>query len=188
MIRWLHKLNMKRLAFKKRGIGLNHRDSFIVNTAKHTCSTRRDFGVFSNWFKRIRGRSDGDGNYQQEFENLEHTRYPSVFERILNLEFPAELVYEDDVCIAVLDIAPSPPTQFLIAPKQYIEGIKGVSTSLESKRLLGHLLLVAKDVADQLEMFGGYRIIINEGEHGCQLYDHLHLYVIGSRQLGWPPG
>jgi histidine triad (HIT) family protein len=101
----------------------------------------------------------------------------------MNREIPAEMIHEDDVCIGLLDIAPSPPTQFLIAPKKYIDGIKNMPCTAESKKLLGHMLLVA-----QMEMYGGYRIVLNQGEHGCQLYDHLHIYVIGTRQLDWPPG
>jgi histidine triad (HIT) family protein len=98
-------------------------------------------------------------------------------------------VYEDDVAYAFRDISPVAPVHVLVVPK-----VRGALTGLSSataadKATLGHLFFVAAEVA-RLEgvAASGYRVVVNDGKDGCQSVDHLHLHVIGGKQLSWPPG
>eukprot|EP00184_Porphyridium_aerugineum_P008443 CAMPEP_0184691916 /NCGR_PEP_ID=MMETSP0313-20130426/608_1 /TAXON_ID=2792 /ORGANISM="Porphyridium aerugineum, Strain SAG 1380-2" /LENGTH=127 /DNA_ID=CAMNT_0027149695 /DNA_START=193 /DNA_END=576 /DNA_ORIENTATION=+ len=112
----------------------------------------------------------------------------TIFGKIARKEIPANIVYEDNLCLAFRDISPQAPTHILVIPK---EPISQLSKADESKHtmLLGHLLIAANKAAaiDGLDKTG-FRVVINDGKHGCQSVYHLHLHVIGGRQLGWPPG
>lgn len=110
----------------------------------------------------------------------------TIFKRIIDKEIPAKIVFEDDQCLAFHDAAPQAPTHVLIIPKQEICNLAAVSAGDEA--LLGHLLLVAKQVADQLGLANGYRTVINCGRDGGQSVDHLHVHLLGGRTLHWPPG
>uniref|UniRef100_A0A0X3PEB7 Histidine triad nucleotide-binding protein 1 n=1 Tax=Schistocephalus solidus TaxID=70667 RepID=A0A0X3PEB7_SCHSO len=110
----------------------------------------------------------------------------TIFGKIARKEIPAKIVYEDDQCLAFDDISPQAPVHFLVIPKKPIEMLSTAKN--EDKSLLGHLLIVAKNVADQKGLKDGYRVVINNGKEGCQSVYHLHLHVVGGRQLGWPPG
>ena len=111
----------------------------------------------------------------------------TIFSRIINREIPADIVYEDDLCLVFRDIDPQAPVHLLIIPKEEIVGLQ--TARPEHRDLLGHLLLVAHQVAVQ-ENIGesGYRCVINAGEDGGQEVQHLHLHLLGGRNLGWPPG
>lgn len=112
----------------------------------------------------------------------------TIFDKIIKKEIPSEVVYEDDLAIAFRDIAPAAPVHCLVIPKRK-DGLTALAKAEERhESLLGHLLLVARQVAKSEGLEEGFRIVINDGKHACQTVAHLHLHVIGGRQLGWPPG
>ena len=110
----------------------------------------------------------------------------TIFTRIIDREIPAEIVYEDDRCLAFRDINPQAPVHVLLIPKREISGVSAAMP--DDTALLGHLLVTARQVAEQLGLTGGYRVVINDGPDGGQSVDHLHLHILGGRQLSWPPG
>lgn len=110
----------------------------------------------------------------------------TVFGKIARGEIPANIVYEDDLAIAFKDITPQAPTHILVIPKQPITQLDAVTEA--DRDLLGHLLLTAKKVAQQVGLKNGYRLVINNGQDGGQTVDHLHLHILGDRPMGWPPG
>ena len=112
---------------------------------------------------------------------------PTLFEKIANREIPADIVYEDDLCLCFHDINPQAPTHLLIVPKKPITRI--ATTEQEDQATLGHLLLTARRVAEQ-EGFAeaGFRTVINNGPDGGEAVPHLHLHILAGRQLNWPPG
>ncbi|NEP12378.1 MAG: histidine triad nucleotide-binding protein [Symploca sp. SIO2C1] len=110
----------------------------------------------------------------------------TIFSKIINREIPAEIIYEDDLALAFKDISPQAPVHFLVIPKKPIPQISAAES--EDQALLGHLLLTAKLVAEQVGLGNGYRIVINNGADGGQTVYHLHLHILGGRQLQWPPG
>lgn len=110
----------------------------------------------------------------------------TIFGKIIRKEIPVNLLYEDDQCIAFPDIAPQAPTHILVVPKKPIVQL---STAEEcDSALLGHLMIVAKKCAEQAGLSKGYRIVINDGPNGGQSVYHIHIHVLGGRQMGWPPG
>ena len=110
----------------------------------------------------------------------------TIFQRIIDKEIPAKIVHEDDLCLAFHDVAPQAPVHVLVIPKKEITNLS--ATTVEDQALLGHLLLVAKQVAEQLDLSNGYRTVINCGRDGGQSVDHLHIHLLGGRSLHWPPG
>ncbi len=111
----------------------------------------------------------------------------TVFSKILRKEIPADIVHEDELCIAFGDINPQAPTHLLIIPRKEIAGIKDVDA--EDAALVGHLFLVACDLARKLGLEeSGYRLVINTGADAGQTVFHLHVHLLGGRTLTWPPG
>ena len=111
----------------------------------------------------------------------------TIFEKIIAREIPAEVIYEDDQCLAFRDIQPQAPVHLLVIPKKPITRI--AETSVEDTPLLGHLLATAAKVADHEGLTpSGFRIVINNGRDGGESVPHLHLHVLGKRPLAWPPG
>lgn len=110
----------------------------------------------------------------------------TIFKRIIDKEIPAEIIYEDDLCLAFRDVAPKAPTHVLVIPKKEILSIDRLTD--DDQNLAGHLLLTAKRVAAELGLADGYRVVINCGTDGGQTVDHLHLHIMGGRGMGWPPG
>ncbi|MBA3315126.1 MAG: histidine triad nucleotide-binding protein [Planctomycetaceae bacterium] len=110
----------------------------------------------------------------------------TVFKKIIDGEIPANVVYEDDRCLAFLDVNPQAPIHFLVIPRTEIPSLASASDS--DRELLGHLLLVAHNVAKEQGLSDGYRTVINIGEDGGQTVPHLHIHVLGGRRLSWPPG
>jgi len=110
----------------------------------------------------------------------------TIFQRIIDKEIPAKIMYEDDQCLAFHDVAPQAPTHVLVIPKKPITSIAAVGD--EDGPLLAHLWLVVRDLAKQLKLDRGYRVVVNCGRDGGQSVDHLHLHLLGGRQLAWPPG
>eukprot|EP00746_Dinoflagellata_sp_MGD_P133717 gnl/MRDRNA2_/MRDRNA2_67469_c0_seq2.p1 gnl/MRDRNA2_/MRDRNA2_67469_c0~~gnl/MRDRNA2_/MRDRNA2_67469_c0_seq2.p1 ORF type:complete len:178 (+),score=36.89 gnl/MRDRNA2_/MRDRNA2_67469_c0_seq2:51-584(+) len=115
------------------------------------------------------------------------TGAPTIFDKIIKKEIPAEVVFEDDQALAFRDVSPQAPVHVLVIPKNR-DGLTQLSKAREDQeKLLGHLLYVASQIGAK-ECPGGFRIIINDGKDGCQSVYHLHVHVVGGRQLGWPPG
>jgi histidine triad (HIT) family protein len=110
----------------------------------------------------------------------------NIFQRIIDREIPADIVYEDDKCLAFRDISPQAPLHVLIVPKQSLASLADATDA--DQALIGHLMLVAKKLARQFKLDGGYRVVANCGPDGGQTVDHLHLHLLGGRQMKWPPG
>jgi histidine triad (HIT) family protein len=116
----------------------------------------------------------------------ENTGGDTLFGKIIRREIPADIVYEDELCLAFRDITPQAPTHILMIPKQPLPSL--AAAELEDKALLGHLLWAVSEVARQQNLDNGYRVVMNTGEDGGQTVFHLHLHLLGGRALGWPPG
>ena len=111
----------------------------------------------------------------------------TLFEKIYDGEIPADIIHRDDLCCAFRDISPQAPSHVLIVPRKPIPRIGAAGT--EDQPLLGHLLLTAAKIAAELGLAeSGYRIAINNGPHGGETVPHLHVHLLGGRQLTWPPG
>lgn len=111
----------------------------------------------------------------------------TLFERIAAREIPGDIVYEDDLVLALRDIRPAAPTHVLIVPKKPIPRI--AEAKAEDQAVLGHLLLKAAEVARKLNLDqNGFRLVINNGRDAGETVPHLHLHIIGGRPMSWPPG
>eukprot|EP01025_Chloroclados_australasicus_P031488 TRINITY_DN3180_c1_g1_i2.p2 TRINITY_DN3180_c1_g1~~TRINITY_DN3180_c1_g1_i2.p2 ORF type:complete len:218 (-),score=-3.72 TRINITY_DN3180_c1_g1_i2:407-964(-) len=114
---------------------------------------------------------------------------PTIFDKIISGDIPADIIYQDELCLAFRDINPQAPVHFLVIPKKK-DGLTRLIRADEShEKLLGHMIYVSSLVAKQ-EGIGdsGYRLVINDGKDGCQSVFHVHIHVMGGRQLSWPPG
>jgi histidine triad (HIT) family protein len=110
----------------------------------------------------------------------------NIFRKIIDKEIPVQIVYEDDRCLAFHDVAPQAPTHVLVIPKQAITSIDALGD--EDAALVAHIWLVIRNLAKELGLGGGYRVVVNNGRDGGQSVDHLHFHLLGGRQLTWPPG
>jgi histidine triad (HIT) family protein len=111
----------------------------------------------------------------------------TLFEQIINREVPAQIIYEDDRCVAFRDINPQAPIHVLVIPKKAIPRLGEATDSDEA--LLGHLLLTAAEVAKREGIAeNGYRLVLNQGWHAGESVPHLHVHLLGGRQMKWPPG
>jgi len=110
----------------------------------------------------------------------------TLFEKIIAREIPANFAHEDEHCIAIHDIDPQAPVHVLVIPKKPIPRVG--EAGVEDQSVLGHLLLTAAEVAGKLDLDAGYRIVINNGKQGGEAVPHLHVHVLGGRQMNWPPG
>lgn len=111
----------------------------------------------------------------------------TLFEKIVNREVPAQIIHEDDRCVAIRDINPQAPIHVLVIPKKVIPRL-GEATEAD-ETLLGHLLLTAAEVAKREGIAeNGYRVIVNQGWHAGESVPHLHVHLLGGRQMKWPPG
>jgi len=111
----------------------------------------------------------------------------TVFDKILSGEWGSTKVHEDDLSLAFRDINPQAPVHIVVIPKNR-DGLTKLSNAREDQKdILGHLLYVAQSVAKK-ECPEGFRIVINDGEQGAQSVYHLHVHVLGGRQMNWPPG
>ena len=110
----------------------------------------------------------------------------SIFSKIIKGEVPAEILYEDEHCIAVKDINPQAPVHLLLIPRKAIPQLS--KQEPKDKEVLGHLLTVAPKIAAKQGIGGKYRLIINDGAEAGQTVFHLHLHILGGRPLAWPPG
>ena len=110
----------------------------------------------------------------------------TIFKKIINGEIPADVVFEDELCLAFRDISPQAPTHLLVIPKKEIPSIEDLQDV--DQQLAGHLLLVVRKLARDLKLDSGYRVVVNCGGDGGQTVDHLHFHLLGGRALSWPPG
>lgn len=110
----------------------------------------------------------------------------TLFEKIIAREIPADIIFEDDLVLAFNDINPQAPTHVLVIPKKPIARI--AEAVPDDHQVLGHLLLKAREVAAELNLENGYRLVINNGPDGGESVPHLHLHILGGRALNWPPG
>ena len=110
----------------------------------------------------------------------------TIFQKIIDKELPADIVYEDDSCLAFKDINPVAPIHILVIPKKRIEKIS--DSNSEDKELLGHLFLVAGNIARDLGIEDAFRLVVNNGAGAQQTVFHLHIHLIAGREFNWPPG
>jgi len=111
---------------------------------------------------------------------------PTLFERIVSREIPADIVHEDALCIAFRDIHPQAPVHVLLVPKKPIANL--YEAGEDDQALLGHLLTVAPRIARALGLGEAFRLNINNGAGAGQTVFHLHLHILGGRPFAWPPG
>jgi histidine triad (HIT) family protein len=110
-----------------------------------------------------------------------------LFCKIIAGEVPATMRYEDDRVVAFDDISAQAPVHYLIVPKAHIETVNDLTADHEA--LVGHMVLVAKQLAADLKIEeAGYRLVLNCNSEGGQAVYHIHLHLLGGRQMGWPPG
>ncbi len=110
----------------------------------------------------------------------------TIFGRILRGEVPADFVHQDEHCIVIRDVNPQAPVHLLVIPRKPLVSLADAAE--DDRELLGHLLLVAKRVAEAEGLADGWRLVANVGPEGGQEVPHLHLHVLGGRRMTWPPG
>lgn len=110
----------------------------------------------------------------------------TIFSKIINREMDADIVFEDNLCLAFRDINPQAPMHILLIPKKPIVMLADADKSDQS--VLGHLMLVAGDIAREQGYADAFRLVTNNGEKVGQTVFHLHLHLLGGREFGWPPG
>lgn len=112
---------------------------------------------------------------------------PTIFERIIAREIPADIVYEDDHAVAFRDIRPQAPVHLLVVPRKPLADLEAAGA--EDAMLLGQVLEAARGAAARLGLTAsGYRLVINNGREAGQEVPHLHVHLLAGRRLGWPPG
>ena len=110
----------------------------------------------------------------------------TLFQKIIDKEIPADIIYEDDISLVFKDINPQAPIHLLIIPKKQI--VKVSDASKEDKDLLGHLMWVAGEVARQLGVEDSFRLVVNNGAKAGQSVFHVHIHLLSGRPFTWPPG
>jgi len=121
--------------------------------------------------------------FRKDLSPEEAKERDTVFDKIISREAPADIVYEDEKCIAFLDHDPKAPVHVLVAPKRRIFSMQYLED--KDEQLMGHLMMVCTKVAKILKLDDGYRVAINTGKHGCQTVYHLHVHLLGGRELKW---
>ena len=110
----------------------------------------------------------------------------TIFKKIIDREIPADVVYEDDLCMAFNDINPQASTHVIVIPKKEIPTLDDVAD--EDETLIGHLFVAIRKIAQQLDLGTGYRVVANCGPDAGQEVMHIHFHLLAGRRLGWPPG
>lgn len=110
----------------------------------------------------------------------------TIFQKIADREIPGDIVYEDDELVAFRDVNPQSPTHVLIVPRKVIPTIDDIAE--EDAPLVGRMFRVASQIAEREGLERGYRVVMNCGPHGQQSVPHIHLHLLGGRQMSWPPG
>jgi histidine triad (HIT) family protein len=127
-----------------------------------------------------------DGTKRYPFLKTPALSNMTIFAKIIAREIPADIVFEDDVCLAFRDIAPKAPTHILVIPKKPIVSLADLTE--EDQAAMGRCVVVAAMVAKQEGLGNGYRLVVNCGSDGGQEVPHLHFHLLGGRKLSWPPG
>jgi histidine triad (HIT) family protein len=109
-----------------------------------------------------------------------------LFCKIVEGSIPSKAVYRDEHCYAFADISPQAPVHVVIVPLRHLDSLAAATAS--DTALLGHLQWAAAQIARQLKLDNGYRVVVNTGADGGQSVEHLHLHLLGGRALAWPPG
>jgi histidine triad (HIT) family protein len=110
----------------------------------------------------------------------------NIFQKIIDREIPARIVYEDERCLAFHDNNPQAPVHVLVIPRRVIPTHADLKP--EDAELVGYLHVVAARLAEQLGLNEGYRLVLNCKERAGQTVPHLHLHLLGGRDFSWPPG
>lgn len=111
----------------------------------------------------------------------------TIFSKIIRREIPADIVYEDDTCLAFRDINPQAPIHILIIPKEPLDSVANAEE--RHADMLGHLVVTARQVARAEGILeNGFRLVVNAGQDGGQEVHHLHIHLLGGRRFTWPPG
>lgn len=110
----------------------------------------------------------------------------TIFKKIIDREIPADIVYEDEQCLAFRDVNPQAPVHVLVIPKKEISAVDALTE--EDEALVGHIFLVIQKLAKDLGLKNGFRVVTNNGLLAGQTVEHLHFHLLGGRPLLWPPG
>jgi len=110
----------------------------------------------------------------------------TIFGKVIRREIPADIVYEDELCLAFRDINPQAPTHVLLIPRKEIDMLSSAASG--DQALLGHMMLAAAKIARQLGVGDAFRLVVNNGAEAGQSVFHLHLHILAGRKLRWPPG
>jgi histidine triad (HIT) family protein len=110
----------------------------------------------------------------------------NIFKKIADGQIKADIVYQDDQCLAFRDINPQAPVHVLLIPRKVI--VTHADITEADRQLLGHMHLIVAKLADQLGLKDGYRLVINCQERAGQSVPHLHMHILGGRDMRWPPG
>ena len=110
----------------------------------------------------------------------------TIFTRIINKEIPADIVHEDELCLAFRDVNPQAPVHILLIPKKPLDMLSKAGAADEA--LLGHMMLVVGKITRELKIDGAFRLVVNNGKEGGQAVFHLHMHILAGRKFRWPPG
>lgn len=110
----------------------------------------------------------------------------TIFEKIIQREIKANIIYEDDLCIAFHDVNPQAPVHVLLVTKKVIPTLSAATQ--EDATLLGHLMVKVSEITAMLNIKDNFRLVINNGAQACQTVYHLHLHILSGRMFYWPPG
>jgi len=110
----------------------------------------------------------------------------TLFSKIIDRQIPADIVYEDDLCLCFKDVNPQAPMHYLLIPRKPIERLTDAQS--DDKALLGHMMLKAGEIAADAGFGEAFRLVVNNGEGAGQSVFHLHVHILAGRAMGWPPG
>jgi len=110
----------------------------------------------------------------------------TLFSKIIDKQIPADIVYEDELCLAFRDVNPQAPVHILLVPKKPIDMLS--NATVEDQALLGHMMLVVGKITRELKIDGAFRLVVNNGKEGGQAVFHVHMHILAGRKFRWPPG
>ena len=110
----------------------------------------------------------------------------TIFDKIIKRQIPADIVYEDDLCLAFRDVNPQAPVHILLIPKTSIDMLSNAEAAHQA--LLGHMLLAVGKITRDLKIDGAFRLVVNNGAESGQTVFHLHMHILSGRKFQWPPG
>jgi histidine triad (HIT) family protein len=110
----------------------------------------------------------------------------TIFDKIIKRQIPADIVYEDDLCLAFRDVNPQAPVHILLIPKMSLDMLSNAEA--QHQALLGHMLLAVGRITRELKIDGAFRLVVNNGADSGQTVFHLHMHILSGRKFQWPPG